>query len=216
MHSSKPMTPIHQLTFTPPDVSLMSLRRRFLSLVGRFVLFMTGWKLKGHVPEAKKFVIVCAPHTSNWDFIIMLFVSWAFGLRIKWLGKNTIFKPPWGPMMRKLGGIAVDRRQKNNLVQQVIDYLGTIEEAAVAVPAEGTRRKTEGWKSGFYHIASGANIPIVFGFIDYEKKITGAGPNIMPTGDMEADMAHIRNFFDPIVPKHPENKSTIQFLSKKK
>jgi 1-acyl-sn-glycerol-3-phosphate acyltransferase len=167
-------------------------------------LKLTGWKVLGALPaQASKSVFIAAPHTSNWDLPYTLMVAFVLRLNINWMGKASIFRFPFGPLMRWLGGVPVDRSKANNLVAASAQ---TIREAGGAlqliVPPEGTRSKTRYWKTGFYHIAVMAQVPIVMAYMDYERKISGLGPMFVPTGDLEADMLHIKAFYAPFKGKN--------------
>lgn len=163
-----------------------------------------GWTVQGHLPpEAHKSVLIAAPHTSNWDLPYTLMVSFALDLQIQWMGKSTIFRWPFGAVMRWLGGIAVDRSQSTNLVaasaRSLREATGPVQ---LIVPPEGTRSKTRYWKTGFYYIALEAQVPIVMAFMDYSRKSSGLGPIFQPTGDVEADMARIKAFYAPFKGKN--------------
>lgn len=170
------------------------------------VRFLTwkGWTIEGQLPpEARKSVLIAAPHTSNWDLPYTLMVAFALDLQVQWMGKHAIFRWPFGPLMRWLGGIAVDRRQSTNLVaasaQSLREASGPVQ---LIVPPEGTRSKTRYWKTGFYYIALQAQVPIVMAYMDYACKRSGLGPIFRPTGDVEADMASIKAFYAPFKGKN--------------
>lgn len=167
----------------------------FLRALGWVLLKGGGWKIIGERPTAKKVVVVAAPHTSNWDFVWVLAFATHYDLRISWLGKHTLFTPPFAWFMRWLGGIPVVRDRRGNLVDQIIDAFAEYESLALAVPPEGTRGQSEYWKSGFYHIARGANVPILLSYLCYENRTGGFGPELVPTGDVRRDMDVIREFY---------------------
>ena len=184
------------------DTPLVNTDLRWLS-VG--FLRLTGWKVVGELPaNAAKSVLIAAPHTSNWDLPYTLMVCFALRLNVYWMGKSSLFKPPFRGLMMWLGGIPVDRSQSNNLVQ---DSSNAIKQASgplqLIVPPEGTRSKTRYWKTGFYYIALGAQVPIVMAYMDYERKRSGLGPVFVPTGDLEADMASIKAFYAPFKGRNP-------------
>ena len=184
---------MHRTIFTTPVVNTLL---RGFSLA---FLKLTGWKVEGSLPpQAAKSVFIAAPHTSNWDLPYTLMVAFALRLNPYWMGKHTIFKAPFGPIMRWLGGIAVNRDQTNNLVaasaQAIREADGPMQ---LIVPPEGTRSKTRYWKTGFYYIAQTAGVPIVMAYMDYAAKRSGLGPLFQPTGDVEADMAAIKAFYAP-------------------
>ncbi len=165
------------------------------------VLFLrvTGWQVQGALaPEARKSVFIAAPHTSNWDLPYTLMVAFALGLDIRWMGKASLFRWPFGWFMRWLGGIPVDRSRSNDLVAASALALTEAPGAMqLIVPPEGTRGRTRYWKTGFYYIAAAARVPIVMAYMDYERKVSGLGPIFVPTGDIEADMARIKAFYAP-------------------
>lgn len=184
--------------FSTPIVN--SLLRAFSLLF----LKLAGWKVLGTLPaQARKSVFIAAPHTSNWDLPYTLMVAFVLHLNINWMGKASIFRFPFGPLMRWLGGVAVDRSKANNLVaasaQAIREANGALQ---LIVPPEGTRSKTRYWKTGFYHIAVMAQVPIVMAYMDYERKISGLGPMFVPTGDLEADMLQIKAFYAPFKGKN--------------
>jgi 1-acyl-sn-glycerol-3-phosphate acyltransferase len=164
-----------------------------------------GWKAEGRRPSIPKYVLIAAPHTTNWDFPFTIALGKVFDMNIRWMGKHTLFNFPFGWIMRKLGGIPIRRHERGNIVQAMAEDLKNYDELALTVPAEGTRSRVEYWKSGFYHIAVQAGVPIVPGYLDYKLKRGGFGDPIMPTGDIKADMDKIRAFYADKVGKYPEN-----------
>lgn len=181
--------------------------RTFLKWFSKGYLKLFGWKVEGSVPENIKCVMIAAPHTSNWDFPITMFLSMALGAKVYWMGKDKLFKKPFGPIMRWFGGIAVDRSKANNVVSQMVEVFGSHDELIVIIPPEGTRGHVTYWKTGFYHIAHGAQVPILCGFVDYARKAGGIGPTIYTTGDIEADMQTIQAFYVTVKGKYPEKSS---------
>lgn len=176
-------------------------------LIGKTWMGAFRWRVEGERPPAKC-VIIAAPHTSNWDFPFMLAAAYIIGFRISWMGKHTLFWGPFGPLMKRLGGIPVDRRAPQNLVQQVAERFAKADALVLAIPPEGTRGKVEYWKSGFYQISRAAGVPIVLGFLDFERKVGGLGPVLHPTQDVHADMERIRAFYRDMRGKHPDLEST--------
>jgi hypothetical protein len=191
------------------DAKSVPLRRRVRRLIGNTWLRAFGWHVEGGVPDVRKAVVVAAPHTSNWDFPFTLAVAFALDVEVSWLGKHTLFEGVHGPFFKWLGGIAVDRRSRHNLVSQVVDVLNSRDDLMLIVPPEGTRALASRWKTGFYYIATGAEVPIILGFLDFEKKCGGLGHVFRPTGDIAADMAAIRDFYKDVKGKHPERTGTI-------
>ena len=167
-------------------------------------LRLAGWKVEGTTPDADKYVLIAAPHTSNWDFPFTLMVCFALRLRVNWMGKASLFRGPMGPVMRWLGGIAVDRSRAGNLVQETIDAFARYPRLTVIVPPEGTRGKVAYWKTGFYHIAQGAGVPVALGYLDFKRKAGGIGTLFKLTGEIEHDMRNIQEFYAGISGKHPQ------------
>jgi len=165
---------------------------------------LAGWKVEGAAPDVDKFVVIAAPHTSNWDLLFMLGVAYKFRVRLRWMGKDSLFKPPFGWLMKAMGGIPIDRSKANNVVSQMVDIYAAADELAVAIPPEGTRAKARIWKTGFYNIAHGAGVPIAFGFLDYSRKVGGIGGVFTTTGDYDRDLEEIKAFYAPITGKYPD------------
>ncbi len=188
------------LNYTIFDTPVIRTITRWASLI---ILNFSGWKTKGKLPDDPKFVLIAAPHTSNWDLPFMLFIAFALRAKIYWMGKDAIFRRPFGPFFRWLGGIPIDRSKKNNVVAQSLEQFHLNQTLILAVPPAGTRKRVMYWKTGFYHIAHGAKVPVVCAFLDYRKKIGGIGPVIRPTGNIEADMIKIRYFYKDISGKYP-------------
>lgn len=167
-----------------------------LNLIARLWILLWRWKVVApESPVPAKCVVIAAPHTTNWDFPITLAMARLSGVKISWLGKKSLFAGPAGPIMRKLGGVAIDRSAPGGMVASLASEFGRHEQLALVVPAEGTRSKTEYWKSGFYRIAETADVPIVLAFVDRNTRSGGFGPVITPSGDIVADMDRIRAFY---------------------
>ena len=167
-------------------------------MIGRCVRFLgrvAGWKTVGRLPDIPKFVLIGAPHTSNWDFILFLWAQAALRFSPRWIGKHTLFFWPIGPIWRALGGIPVERGARLNMVDQAIEQFRLADRMVLVMSPEGTRRKTAAWKSGFYHIALGAGVPVVPGSLDYSTRTLAIGTPVYLTGDTEADLATFRAFY---------------------
>jgi len=187
-------SPMHRTLFDTPVVKTV------LRAGSRAFLKLNGWTVEGHLPPgAAKSVLIAAPHTSNWDLPYTLMVAFVLRLNIYWMGKHTLFRWPFGSVMRWLGGIAVNRDTSSNVVaasaQAIVSADGPLQ---LVVPPEGTRGKTRQWRTGFYFIALEAKVPIVLAYLDYHRKVGGLGPLFTPSGDVEADMAAIKRFYAPI------------------
>lgn len=163
--------------------------------IGHALLGLFGWRAVGRMPDYPKLLAIGAPHTSNWDFVVMLPFALAIGAKITWMGKDSLFRWPFGGLMRALGGFPVQRGARMNAVEQAVERFRTSERLILVMSPEGTRKRTEHWKSGFYHIARGANVPIALGFLDYPNRTAGIGPTVHLTGDPEADLAVIAAFY---------------------
>jgi len=193
----------------------LCIQRSTLALsIARFILRLTGWRTEIISPHTSHYVMIGAPHTSNWDFFVMLLLMAAESIPIRWLGKDSLFRWPLGIFMRSLGAIPVNRRESNNLVDQIAAKFDEHDEIIIGLAPEGTRNKTSRWRTGFYYIALKADVPIVMAYIDYKNKLCGLGPSIKPTGDIHADFKIIREFYSGIVGKHPHKQGEIELSAK--
>jgi len=162
-----------------------------------------GWRAYGNVPEPRKFVLIAAPHTSNWDFVYFLGLTDELGIKPHFMAKTSLFRWPFTNFMLDMGGVPVDRSSNKNYVQQMIDEFHRRQEFMLTIAPEGTRGTVKAWKTGFYHIAMGAGVPLVVGMMDYASRSGGLGPAIWPTGDYVADMKKIAEIYATVTPKHP-------------
>lgn len=178
-----------------PDVACIS--RPGITRFAKWLLKTLGWRVEGTLPNLKKFVIIAAYHTSNWDFFLAMAIMFALDLRGNWIAKHTIFRWPFGSLLRLLGGKSVDRRNHYGMVQGAIELFETSEQLVFAITPEGTRSRVERWKTGFYHIAVGAQVVIVPAYFDYPGRKVGFGAPFTPTGDMERDIAALQKFYEP-------------------
>ena len=192
------------------DVFRMHVRPDALAWLGRLYLWFFGWRVEGALTPTARVVLIAHPHTSNWDLPHMLACAYVLGLRPKWLGKRELFRFPFGWFMRWLGGIPVDRRKSHGLVAQAAEKFESADPLVMVVPPSGTRRRAERWKSGFYHIARSAGVPIACGFLDYGRKCGGIGPLISPTGDVRQDMDRFRAFYAGITGKFPAQATPVR------
>lgn len=180
--------------------------------VGWIYLTFNGWRVEGELPSDPKAVVIAAPHTSGWDLPYMLSVAFVFRMGLSWLGKHSLFGGAKGAFMRFLGGIPVDRRAKHGVVAQVVDRFNACDKMWLAIAPAGTRSRSTHWKSGFYHIAHQAQVPVVCTFLDYKRKVGGIGPSFVPTGDIRADMDRIRAFYEEITARYPDATTPIRLL----
>ena len=171
-----------------------------------FLFKFKGWKYDTRLPDGyERCVVIAAPHTSNWDFLYTMAAFYLIGIPIRYLAKKSLFTWPIKSMMFKTGGIPVERKIKGNLVDDMIGMFNNNQKLMLMIPAEGTRSKVKRWKTGFYHVAIGANVPILLGYLDYEKKMAGFGPLLYMTGDRLKDAEQIKDFYRNIKGKHPQN-----------
>lgn len=175
-----------------------------------FLLRALGWRYHMPSPPAKKYVLIGAPHTSNWDFAVGLLGLWALGIRARWLGKKELFRPPLGWLLRLLGGIPVDRSRRNNLVDSVAEIFQREEAIVILITPEGTRGRAPYWRTGFYYMARKAGVPIALGYVDFRKKEVGIGGYLWPSGDIKRDFEVIRAFYQDKVGLRPEKQGPIR------
>jgi len=176
-----------------------------MKTISRFLLWALGWKIDGAIPFGeKKAVIVAAPHTSNWDFIIGRLAYFVMGVKVRFLIKNEVFVWPFGRLVKTLGGIPIDRSRSNDMVRQISKLFEENESLFVVITPEGTRSLVTRWKKGFYYIACEAKVPVVLAYLDYKNKQGGIGPVFFPSGEYEKDIEIIRNFYKDKAGRHPE------------
>lgn len=174
---------------------------RLTRALARALYRLLGWRFEGELPNREKLLLIAAPHTTAWDFAIAMVAIFAVGVRVSWLGADWIFR---FPLTRRLGGIPVDRSRSHGAVDTAIEAFETREKHYLGLAPEGSRKRVP-WKSGFYHIAHGAGVPILLASIDHREKLVRLGPTLEPTGDFEADMAKIRAYYAEYVDKYPDN-----------
>lgn len=193
-------SPLHKTMFDTPVVSTL------LRAIAILILRLKGWKWRGQMPPGvTKCVMIAAPHTSNWDLPYTLMVAFALRINIYWMGKDSIFKPPFRGLMKWMGGIPVDRSKANDVVAASVQQLKESSSLILIVPPEGTRAKVTYWKTGFYWIAHGAGVPILLGYLDFAKKEGGIAQAFTPTGDIEKDMDEIKAFYATVTGCKPQN-----------
>lgn len=156
---------------------------------------LSRWRLRTQPAPTRPTILIGAPHTSNWDFVLMLAISWRLGIPIRWLGKESLFAGWRGPIMRGLGGIAVDRSDAGRVVADVVAQVHAGEVFGLVVTPDGTRGGNTHWKSGFYRIARETGMPVTLGYVDRTTMTTGLGPTVDLTGDVAGDMDRIRAFY---------------------
>lgn len=189
----------------PLGEAVPSRSNRLSRAAGRAVLALLGWRFEGAVPDIARCVLIVAPHTSNWDFVIGIAAMLGLGLDARWIGKDTLFRPPFGALLRWLGGTPVDRDAPEGVVEEVIRRLREADRLFVAISPEGTRRKVERWKTGFHRMARGAGVPIWPVALDYRRKAVVLMPPVTPTDDLEGDVRALRSLFSPEMARYPDH-----------
>ena len=187
-----------------------------LARFSRWLLRRLGWSLNIDLPAIDKYVAIAAPHTSNWDFLLGILAAWAIPLKVSWLGKHSLFRWPYGWYFRAIGGVPVRRDGSKQYIQQMTDLFNQSEHLILALAPEGTRSRTDHWKTGFHAIARAANVPILMAYFDYPNKQVGIGGMFYPSDDIEADFRLIREFYKDRRGKNPDKESLIQARNRKK
>jgi len=180
---------------------------RFAAALGRFLMGIRGWRVEGGFPDVPRMVLIVAPHTSNWDFLTGIWVKLAMRMGGRFVGKHTLFRGPLGVLMRWLGGLPVDRSAAAGFVEETARVVRESERMTLVVAPEGTRRRRDKWKSGFYRIAVAADVPIFPVAFDYSRKVIRFDPLFHPTGDYERDLVELQSHFDAGMALRPENYS---------
>jgi 1-acyl-sn-glycerol-3-phosphate acyltransferase len=192
-----------------------------LTLISKLILKIAGWKIDYNIPSemSNKYVLMAAPHTSNWDFLYAMCTFRILKIPIKFTIKKEWMRFPFNLLMTPLGAVGIDRnpvpgkKDKKSMVEAMVDLFKEREELVVVVTAEGTRKKVEKWRTGFYHVATLANVPIALGYLDYKKKIAGVGKIMVPSGDIKKDMKEMMDFYKHYTPKFPEKFSLdLQYI----
>jgi 1-acyl-sn-glycerol-3-phosphate acyltransferase len=173
------------------------------SRIALWLLTLFGWRLDVHLPDEPRLVVLAAPHTSNWDGVLAMFSIAAMQIRLALFIKDSAFAGPLGPPLRRFGAIPIDRRAPGGVVGQTVEAFRTRPQMLIGLAPEGTRRRVEKWKRGFYLIANEARVPIVCAYIDYARKVVGTGLVLQPTGDYPRDLEAIQAFYRTITPRVP-------------
>lgn len=183
-----------------------------LSRLALWWVRLTGWKVEGRLPPETKLIVIGAPHTTNWDFVYMLGTMASFGTKASFMGKDSLFKGIFGPIMRGLGGISIRRGVRESVVEQMAAAFAAASSLVLVIAPAGTRRYSDHWKSGFYHISQAARVPIVPARIDYQDKIITLGPPLTASTDVKADMDVLRRFYAASKGKFPDQASKIRLV----
>ena len=181
---------------------------RFLCVMRKLFVWifqLRGWKINANLPEGyEKCVVIAAPHTSNWDFLYSLAVFFKLKIPVRFLAKKELFVWPIKGILKDFGGMSVERKKNNKLVDDIVTLFSQEKELMLLIPAEGTRSRVDKWKTGFYHVALAADVPVLLGFLDYKNKVAGFGPLLRMTADPQVDANQIKNFYRNIERKYPE------------
>ncbi len=180
-----------------------------------WILKLLGWTVNPDLPDVKKYVVIAAPHTSNWDFLLGILTAKAIYLKAHWMGKDSLFR--WWPLgwyFRAVGGTPVSRGKGLNYIKQMADLFASSEQMVLALAPEGTRSKMDHWKTGFHYIARAAEVPIAMAYLDFGKKEVGIGSLLYPSDDIDADFVQIRKFYENRRGKNPEKESLVRVLKK--
>ena len=181
-----------------------------LRRLAKFLLWLGGWTAVGKVPDVKKAVFIAAPHTSNWDgFWAIVYITY-IGLDAHWFVKKSMFWFPLNRLLTFFGAVPLNRERGGSAVSEAITAFDKNDHFYLGLAPEGTRSKMRGWKSGFYRIAEGANVPVVLGFLDYGGRRLGIGPVVTLTGDRDADMAILESFYSAVSGRWPDKTGPIK------
>lgn len=186
-----------------PDEPRPSLSSRVMWRLLGWLFKLRGWRVEGQMPDLPKFIVLGAPHTSNWDFVFFAGAAQQLGIRPSFIGKHTLFRWPLRRFMFDMGGMPINRARPGGYVRSVIRAIAQAEKMALVIAPEGTRSSDGRWRAGFYHIARGAGVPMVPAWVDHARKVGGIGEPIMPTGDYRADMEKIVAFYRRVMPDCP-------------
>ena len=173
-----------------------------ISKISQAILVLLGWKYHADTIKQEKYVLIGAPHTSNWDFPLTLLILSALGIKFSWVAKHTLFVGPVGLFFKKIGGIPVNRTKRTGFMLKMVRAFQKNDHLILAISPEGTRKKTDHWKTGFYHLAIKAGVDIRLGYIDYSSRTGGLGPTLQPSGDTERDFEIIEEFYKVKSGKH--------------
>ena len=189
-------------TFIPDH--LRANRPRILRFIGKAAMKITGWKTVGHFPRDERVVLVVGPHTSNWDFVVSMSAVLSWDINIHWVGKHSIFKKGFRRVLRKMGGIPVNRANPDALKEEIVDITNKYKGFIIGLAPEGTRKKVERLKTGFLRIANDTNSKIMLAGIDFSNKTIELGEFFSPSGDVEQDLNNIKHYFSNFSGKRPE------------
>ena len=181
-----------------------------MRMISQLILKIIGWKLDKQLPQTQRYVLIAYPHTSNWDFVLGMLAKWAMDMPLNWVGKHSIFWGPFRPLLIAIGGVPLNREKSIGFIQKNIELFDQRECFVLGLMPEGTRSKTDHLKTGFYHIARGANVPIVLAYLDYKHKRIGVGKVIEASGDIDVDFEIISEFYRDKTGCKPENASELR------
>ena len=186
-----------------PTLGYPRAHRPLFPALGRVALRLSGWTIQGALPELPKYVIVVAPHTSNWDFHVGVAALFALDLQAQWFGKDSLFREPMGTILRMLGGRPVHRDTPEGVVAEMAAIVRAERQCILALAPEGTRKKVDHWRSGFYRIAQAAGVPVVAVWFDWSRREIGINAPMRMTGDLHADVAALQALYRPDMARNP-------------
>ena len=187
-----------------------------MAWLGLLFLKTMGWRVEGKIPNIKKFVIIAAPHTSNWDFLLGILFVTRHGIGLRWVGKDSLFRWPLKWFFLKLGGLPINRREPTGAIRKLADSFAQNEKLTICIAPEGTRAKGDHWRTGFYRLAQEATVPVGLGFFDYHRKCVGIERWVSLSGDEEADLALFRSYYADKAALYPEKAGDICFRDRKR
>lgn len=178
--------------------------------ISRFILKLIGWQLEEQLPQANRYVLIGYPHTSNWDFILGMLAKWAMGMPLNWVAKHSMFWGPFKYLFVAMGGVPLNRGKSSGFIQKNIELFEQRQSFVLGIMPEGTRSKTQRLRTGFYHIAHGANVPIALAYLDYKNKKLGVGKMIQTSGDINVDFEVIKEFYKDKTGFNPKNQNELK------
>jgi len=205
MSTTAPFPPLENGGFPHAPPNAPQVRARWRRYLGVACMRLNGWRIAGNLPDIPKFVMIVAPHTSNWDFLRGILAYLALQLDTTWLAKHSVFVWPIGALARRFGGMAIDRSRGGNIVRACVAEFARRETMSLTITPEGTRSRVKEWKLGFYYIASEAKVPILPVALNYPARQVMILPPFFPSGDADADLPKIKALFSSTMARHPEN-----------
>lgn len=196
--------------FTANDQAPLIQRYEVKQKISEAILRLAGWRVDKQLPALDRYVLIAYPHTSNWDFVLGMLAKWSLQLPLNWVAKHSIFRGPLRPLLIAMGGVPLNRQKSSGFIEKNIELFRQRDKFILGLMPEGTRSKTRRWKTGFYHIARGADVPIALGYLDYRHKVIGVAKLIYPSGDIHRDFEQIKAFYADKQGYRPENQGDLR------